>query len=701
MNDLDQDKMIDQTEELLEKDSDEILSSKSSAEKIVDDLREVIRYHDWRYYVKSDPVISDQEYDELYELLKQIEEEYEDLQTDDSPTQRVSSDLSAEFPEVEHLTKMLSIESAYDKDELDELEETVKEKTSASQVKFIAEPKFDGAGIALVYEDDKLTRGATRGDGAKGEEITKNIKTIRSIPLKANFSDHGILKAEIRGEAIISKDNFEKVNEELEKDLANPRNAAAGALRLKDPRKVKKRKLEAFVYQITYAEDEDGEEILYEKFGKHLDALELLEELGFKTASDDIVSSTDMSQMKKAYTDWSDKREDYPYEIDGVVVKVNNTKLYDDIGSTSHHPKWAMALKFEAKRATTKLNDVEFQVGRTGAITPVAKLEPVQIGGVEVSSASLHNEDFIEERDIKIGDKVFVERAGDVIPYVVRPVKEARSGDEKEISFPSECPSCGSDIKRPEGESDYQCFNANCPAQQKEKLKHFVSTSAMDIEGFGEENIETFYKKGLLEKLPDVFDLDFDAIKEMEGFGDKSVENLKEAIEEARDRPLRRLIAGLSIPYVGSTMAQTLEKKERCLEDFKDWSEEDFAELEDVGKKMSQSLHAFFQNEDNITLIRELEEKGVKVCQSKKEFGQKAEFDDKHFVFTGSLDSYTRQEATEKVESMGAKVTDSISSKVTHLVVGEEPGSKLDEAKKEEDIEIIEEDEFLEMVEED
>ena len=689
--------LIEKTRQLL-KLSIKDIKTKKDAEKIINELREVIKYHDWRYYVLSSPVISDYEYDKLFHLLVALEEKYPDLVTADSPTQRIASDLIKEFPKVRHLAPMLSLENSYNEDDLRDFDRRVKEITGLNEIEYSVEPKFDGAGIALVYEDNLFVRGATRGDGVVGDDITPNLKVIKTIPLSANFKRYGIKTIEIRGEVLISKELFKKINQErLEEGLppfANPRNAAAGSLRLQNPKEVAKRGLEAFVYQITYAADENGNNLLGTKIKKHSESIKMLYELGFKSPYKEIKVCKNIDEVIDYCNEWQEKRDSYPYEIDGMVVKVNDISLYDILGATSHHPRWAIAYKFQARQATTKLIDVVFQVGRTGAVTPVGKLEPVEIGGVTVSSVSLINEDFIKEKDIRIGDLVLVERAGDVIPYIVKVIKEARTGNEKPIVFPKNCPSCGSPLVKPAGEAVYRCVNANCPAQVKERIAHFASKDAMDIRGLGPRIVERFYDLGLLRSIPDIYRLDFEKIKQLEGFGEKSVENLKKAIEESKHRPIHRLIYGLGIRYVGQVTARTLAENIKCVEDLKDWTIEQLESLEDIGYVVAKSIYDFFHNEQNIKMIKELKELGVQTCKEEKEEGK---LKGMTFVFTGTLSCCSREKAKEMVEALGGKVSNSVSKKTTYLVVGEAPGSKLAKAQKL-GVKTLNEEEFLKLI---
>lgn len=696
-----QKKLIQKTRELLKISIDDI-KTKEDALKIIDDLREVIKYHDWRYYILANPVISDYEYDRLFHLLEDIEKKYPELITPDSPTQRVAGGLTKEFPPVKHLAPMLSLENSYNEDDLRDFDRRVKEATGLEKIEYSVEPKFDGAGIALVYEDNLFVRGATRGDGVVGDDITTNLKVIKTIPLSADFKKYGIKTIEIRGEVLIRKDLFKKINQErLEEGLppfANPRNAAAGSLRLQNPKEVAKRGLEAFVYQITYAVDENGNNLLGTKLKKHNESIKILYELGFKSPYKEIKVCEGIDEVIDYCNQWQEKRDQYPYEIDGMVVKVNDISLYDVLGVTSHHPRWAIAFKFRARQATTRLLDVVFQVGRTGAVTPVGKLEPVEIGGVTVSSVSLINEDFIREKDIRIGDMLLVERAGDVIPYVVKVIKEARTGNEKPIKFPKYCPSCGSPLVKPPGEAVWRCVNVNCPAQVKERIAHFASKDAMDIRGLGQAIVNRFYDLGLLKTIPDIYRLDFEKIKKLEGFGEKSAENLRKAIEESKHRPIHRLIYGLGIRYVGQVTARTLAENIKCVEDLKDWTIEQLESLEDIGYVVARSIYDFFHNQQNLKMIQELKELGVQTCKEEKE--ETGKLKGLTFVFTGTLECCSREKAKEMVEALGGKVSNSVSHKTNYLVVGKEPGSKLAKAQKLGTVKIIDEKEFLNLIKE-
>lgn len=675
---------------------------RQEAESLAEELRSAINFHDWKYYVQSDAVISDYEYDQLFRLLKKIEEQHPELVTPDSPTQRVARALTKEFPAVEHLVPMLSLDNSYDEAELIEFDRRIKDLTETSRVEYCVEPKFDGASIALVYEDDMLVRGATRGDGAAGEEITNNVKVLRSLPLSAKFSKYGIKKAELRGEVIINKERFKAINEKrMEEGLPvfqNPRNTASGALRMQDAREVAGRGLEGFIYHLAYAADAQGRNLLRERIKKHSDSLEILYELGFKSPFELKKICNDIKEAAQFCQHWQEKRDSFPYEIDGMVVKVNEFRLQELAGATAHHPRWAIAYKFKARQATTRLNNVFFSVGRTGAITPIAQVEPVPLAGVTISSVSLFNEDILREKDVRIGDMVLIERAGDVIPYIVKAVPEARQGNEKIVRFPKECPSCGSKLVKEEGEAIIRCVNANCPVQVVGRIIHFTSGAAMDIRGLGSAIVYRFYEEGLLKSIADIYRLDYDRILKMEKFGAKSVSNLKKAIENSKSQPLHRLIYGLGIRYVGEATARTLAGAVKHLLEYKDWSAEQFEELEDIGPKVAKAIADFFHNKDNIHLLRELEKLGVNMTADKAAHAVSTKLQGKTFLFTGTLEKFSRDEAQRMVEEHGGKNAGTVSSKLNYLVVGTNPGSKLEKARKIATVCIISEEEFDRMM---
>jgi len=690
----------DRTKELQQKTTAFLkqIEKGSITTKNIEELREVLRFHEHRYYIQNDPLISDFEYDSLYKQLEALEKENPDLIAADSPTQRVAKGLTKEFPTVQHLVPMLSLDNSYNSEDLVDFDRRARELTGLKEIEYCVEPKFDGASISLIYEDDRLVRGATRGDGVQGDDITPNIRQIRTIPLSARFSDYGLQTVEIRGEVLINKDNFKKFNESLTEQglapLANPRNASAGTLRIKDPMEVQRRKLEAFVYHVSYYTLTKGTEDL----DTHSQTLEMLWQLGFRSPNKEKKILKGINAVIDYCTRFEGERDNLPYEIDGMVIKVNSFELQDKMGMTSHHPRWAIAYKFKARQATSKLIGVEYQIGRTGNIGPVAKIEPVHIGGVTVKSVSLFNEDVIREKDIRIGDTVLVERAGDVIPYIVKPLTELRNGHEKPIKFPKHCPSCGTELYKSEDEAAWRCININCPAQVLEKLIHFASKDAMDIRGLGSAIIEKFYTLGLLTSIPQIYQLDYDAIGQMEGFGKKSIDNLKSAIENSKTQPLHRLIFALGIRYVGETMAKTLAHAVDHLLDLRNFDEEALQNLEDVGPKVAGSVAQFFSNQQNIELLKALEALGLNLHNEKKETSTGGTLEGQTFLFTGTLSKLKRTDAEEMVEQNGGSILSGVSSKLNYLVVGEDAGSKLEKAKKINTVKILSEDQFLKLL---
>lgn len=670
-------------------------------------LRDVLRFHEYRYYVLNQPLISDYEYDVLYKLLQKTEQAHPELVTPDSPTQRVGSSLNQNFITVQHLVPMLSLDNSYSAADLTDFDRKARELSGIDEIEYCIEPKFDGASISLIYENDLLTRATTRGDGVKGEDITTNIKQIRSIPLTAAFSKYGIRQIEIRGEIILSKKAFEKYNAQLTaqdlQPLANPRNAASGSLRMKDPKEVAQRNLDAFLYHVSYFAKEANTKHQTPNtklLNTHSGSLELLWDLGFRSPEKEKKVVKGIRPVIDYCLDFEAGRDNLPYEIDGMVVKVNDVALQEKLGMTSHHPRWAIAFKFKARQATTKLRAVEFQVGRTGAVTPVAKLDPVYLGGVTVSSISVHNEEYIREKDLKIGDSVLIERAGDVIPQIVKSLPELRDGTEQEIRFPKLCPVCKSKLAKEETEAVWRCVNIECEAQVVEKIIHFVSKDAMDIKSFGEANVRKFYELGLLKDIPGIYELKYERIGELEGFGKKSLDNLKTAVEASKRQPLYRLIYGLGIRFVGETTAKTLANSVENILDFRNKSEEELLQLEDVGVKVAQSIHQFFQNHQNIHMLKQLEKLGLQLRNEKRNTVAAGALAGQTFLFTGTLAKLKRSEAEAMAEAQGGIIASGVSAKLNYLVVGEDAGSKLEKAKKINTVKIISEDEFLKLISE-
>lgn len=702
-----------QTKELQKQTADWLLSLKAlkSDGPIPGDvhtLRNILRFHEYRYYVQNDPLIGDAEYDILYKFLEQLEMQDPSIITRDSPTQRVGKGLVKDFPKVEHMVPMLSLENSYNAADLADWDRKARELSKLTELEYCVEPKFDGASISLIYDDDMLFRSATRGDGVVGDEITINTKQIRSVPLSASFTDYGVDQIEIRGEVLINKNNFKAYNDKLIEEgippFANPRNSAAGSLRIKDTAEVGRRNLEVFLYHVSYITTTHNTH----KSGKtpaglsppdtHSGMLEMLWRLGFRSPKNEMKVVTGIDGVIKYVAEFEAKRDTLPYEIDGMVVKVNDLNLQERLGMTSHHPRWAIAFKFKARQGTSRLLSAGFQVGRTGAVTPVAKIEPVFVGGVTVTSISIHNEDYIKDKDLMLGDTILIERSGDVIPQIVKSFSELRTGDETRIKFPTCCPVCNHDLFKPEGEAVWRCVNINCEAQVVERIIHFVSKDAMDIKSFGEANVRKFYDLGLLRDVPGIYQLDFSALGKLDGFGKKSIDNLLTAIESSKTQPLHRLIYALGIRYVGENTAKTLANAIDHLLDFKTYTEAELQGLEDVGKKVAGSITLFFQDEANLKMLEKLEQLGISLRNQKKQAAVNDKLAGQTFLFTGSLTKLKRTEAEELVEKNGGRLVSGVSSKLNYLVVGEDAGSKLEKAKKIQAIKIISEEDFIKML---
>ncbi len=673
-------------------------------EKDIEGLRNCLRFHEYRYYVQNDPLISDFEYDSLYKLLEKFEHENPDSVTTDSPTQRVGKGLIKDFPKTQHLVPMLSLENSYNADDLQDFDRKARELSGLAEIEYCVEPKFDGASISLVYENDLFIRGVTRGDGETGDEITMNVKQIKSVPLSAKFSEYGIEQIEIRGEVLMNKNNFKAYNEAIMEEglppLANPRNAAAGSLRIKDTAAVGRRNLEAFLYHVSYVSTGNKQQAIGNRQpSTHSHMLEMLWNLGFRSPKNEMKIFKGIDAVIKHVHDFELQRDNLGYEIDGMVIKVNDLHLQEELGMTSHHPRWAIAFKFKARQATSKLLAVEFQVGRTGAVTPVAKIEPVQVGGVTVSSISIHNEEYIKEKDLMLGDSILIERSGDVIPQIVKSFAELRKGDETKINFPTHCPVCSSKLFKPEEDAVWRCISLTCPAQIVEGIIHFVSKDAMDIRSFGESNVRKFYELGLLQTIPEVYSLPYQEIGKLDGFGEKSITKLQEAIEASKKQPLNRLIYALGIRYVGETTAKTLAHAVDHLLQLADFTEEQLKELDDVGIKVAKTVYEFFHNTDNLQLLQQLETLGVQLKNEQKQFVTGGNLNGQSFLFTGTLTKLKRSDAEELVEKNGGKLIGTVSSKLNYLVAGEKAGSKLEKAKKIPTVKVVTEDEFLKMLE--
>ncbi|MBC7216606.1 MAG: NAD-dependent DNA ligase LigA [Candidatus Caldatribacterium sp.] len=666
---------------------------KEQARAEIERLREIIRYHDYRYYVLNSPEITDEEYDALMRKLQELEALFPDLVTPDSPTQRVGGKPQEGFAPFTHARPMLSLNNAFTEEEIRDFDRRIKRMLGVEEIDYVVELKIDGLAVNLRYEGGIFIRGATRGDGTTGEDVTANLRTIRSIPLRLR-GERIPAVFEVQGEVFMHKGDFEKLNEERarrgEPLFANTRNAAAGSLRQLDPNVTASRKLDIFVYGAFLIESP-----WYPT--THWELLEFLRELGFKVNPHARLAES-IDEVIAIHNEWEEKRKTLDYDIDGLVVKVNNLTFQELLGATSKSPRWAIAYKFEPTRAVTRVLDIEVNVGRTGTLTPVAVLEPVEVGGVVVKRATLHNEDEVRRKDVRIGDWVIVGRAGEVIPEVVLVLKERRNGSEKIFKMPTHCPVCHSPVVREEGEVAVRCINASCPAQVKERIRHWASRDAMDIEGLGEKLIEQLVDRGYVQSIPDLYRLTKAKLLELERMGDKSSENLLQAIERSKKRPLARFLYALGIRYVGEFVAQILAEHFGSLKKLMEASLEDLLAIEGIGPKVAEAVWQFFRNPENQKMLRELETLGVVPEEEKVEVSASENvLQGKTFVFTGTLSRFTRKEAEELVRRKGGKVASAVSRKVDYLVVGENPGGKLDEARSK-NVRILSEDEFYQMI---
>jgi DNA ligase (NAD+) len=650
----------------------------ASVKKEIEELREKLRYHEYRYYVLDDPEISDAAYDRMMNRLKELEAAHPELATPDSLTVRVGGAPREGFTKVQHARAMLSLDNAFSYDALREWDRRVREGSGQEKIEYIAEHKFDGLSISLQYEDGALARGVTRGDGTTGEEVTPNVKTIRSIPLRVDAATLKKVKLpvdfEVRGEVMMTKKAFEALNREQEriggKIFVNARNSAAGAVRVLDPAITAARRLDFFAYYLLV----DGKV----PFAKHSESLQALKQLRFR-ASDDWKLCAGIEAVTAYCDDWDAKREKLAYEIDGVVIKVNSIPIQNELGYTSKAPRWAIAYKYPARQETTVVNDIIVQVGRTGTLTPVAVLEPVQVGGVTVSRSTLHNMDEIERLGLQIGDTVLIERAGEVIPHVLKVVKPGKN--RKPFRMPKRCPECGSTIHHVEGEVAYRCVNAACPAKRKESILHFAGRHAMNIDGLGDKIVDQLVDKGLVKDVADLYALKEDQVAGLERMAEKSAQNLLEEIEASKKNSLERLIYALGIQFVGERTGQLLAEHFSSLEELAGADEEQLEEVPEVGPKVAASIVEFFSEPANRQLIKKLNKAGVhptaekRVVKSQKLAG-------KSFVFTGGLANRSREEAGEIVQQHGGKVSGSVSKKTDYVVVGTDPGSKYEKAKE-------------------
>lgn len=649
-------------------------------EKRIQELTEIINKANHDYYTLDNPTITDQEYDRYMEELQRLEEEYPQYKKVDSPTQRVGSEVISEFKKVTHEIPMLSLGDIFNEDEIIEFDEKVKKVVP--NPKYVAELKIDGLSVSLLYRNGELVRAATRGDGVVGEDITHNAKTIKDIPLKIKQP----IDIEVRGEIYMSKASFKKLNENGA-NFANPRNAAAGSVRQLDSKVAASRNLSNFIYHLPDPEDYN--------IHTHYDALNFMKELGF-TVSPNNKKVNNIDELMDYINYWTKERPNLPYEIDGIVIKVNDLNDQKKLGYTARCPKWAIAYKFPAEEVLTKVRDIIFTVGRTGQVTPSAILEPVRVMGSLISKATLHNEDYVVSKDIRVGDTVSIKKAGDVIPEVVRSLPERRVGTEKKFEMIKNCPMCGSSLIRKDDESAYYCMNEHCPARWQEKLIHYTSRHALNIEGFGDRIIEDFYNLGFIKTYEDFYTLDKhkEDLMELEGYGSKKVNNLLTEIENSKNLSLERLLFGLSIRHVGQKTADILARNFKNIDNLMNASVEDIAAVKDIGMTIAKSVVKFFEDERNKELIAHLKDFGVNMYYLKETSEEETLFTGKTFVLTGSLERFTRDEARERIEVLGGTVSSSVSRKTDVVVAGSEAGSKLTKA-EELGITIWNEEEFI------
>ena len=649
--------------------------TRQKAAKEIATLREKINYHNYRYYVLDSPEVSDREYDRLLRRLEDLERLWPDLVTPDSPTQKVGAPPRQEFGAASHTVPMLSLQNAFERDEVLEFDRRVKKILEKIQVEYVAEPKFDGLAVEVVYRKGVLALGSTRGDGVTGENVTENLKTVRSLPLRllaAKGAPPDVL--EVRGEVYMAKRDFAELNRKREEEgepvFANPRNAAAGSLRQLDPAITACRKLHIYTYGVG--------QVSGRAFRSHWEVLQALKGWGLRV-SPKIEVLASIEDALAFHDRILAERHSLPYEIDGVVLKVNDLREQDALGEVSRSPRWAIAYKFEPEQATTRVKEILVNVGRTGALTPVAIMEPVQIGGVVVERATLHNQDEIDRKDVRVGDTVVVQRAGDVIPEVVSVVTEKRTGKERRFTIPDKCPVCGSKVYKDPEEAAARCTNLSCPAKIKETIAHFASRGAMDIEGLGWKLIDQMVDKHVIETVADVYRLAKPDLVALERLGDKSSENLLAAIERSKQTTLARLVYALGIRHVGEHVAEVLADHFSSIEEIERAGLEELTSVREIGEIVGESIHSFFRQETNRRVLRDLAALGVRYERGRKRAAGKLA--GKVFVFTGTLAGLKRDQAKRAVETLGGRVASGISKKVDYLVVGEDPGSKLEEAR--------------------
>jgi DNA ligase (NAD+) len=649
---------------------------RETAENRVNDLQNLLNQYGYEYYVLDKPSVPDAEYDRLLQDLLRLEQEYPEFKTADSPTQRVGGAPLTAFQKVTHRTPMLSLANAFSDDDLKDFDRRVNQSIG-SNYQYVCELKIDGLAVSLQYEDGQFVLGATRGDGTIGEDITTNLRTIRSIPLRLKKP----LTLEVRGEAFMPKTSFEALNKKKEaageEPFANPRNAAAGSLRQLDPKMAAERNLDIFLYGIGNV-GQTG-------VTSHSNGLDLLDDLGLKTNKERKTVNT-IEEVIEYVHSWVEKRPNLAYDIDGIVIKVDSLDHQDELGTTAKSPRWAIAYKFPAEEVVTQLREIELSVGRTGVITPTALLHPVRVAGTTVQRASLHNEDLIREKDIRLGDFVVVKKAGDIIPEVVNVLLERRTGEEVPFEMPTHCPECESELVRLEGEVALRCINPKCPAQIREGLIHFVSRNAMNIDGLGERVITQLFQENLIYDVADIYSLQYEQLIQLDRMGEKSVENLLKAIESSKNNSLEKVLFGLGIRHVGEKAAKILAQQFESFENLMQASKEELTNVHEIGEKMADSIVAYFDNEEVLELIAELKEVGLSLVYTGQKAMNTAEMDTffagKTVVLTGKLHKMTRNEAKEKLEALGASIAGSVSKKTDLVIAGEDAGSKLDKAEQ-------------------
>jgi DNA ligase (NAD+) len=668
--------------------------NKAQAEKEIRRLREEINRHDYLYYVRAQPEISDYEYDMLMKKLEELEKEW-NLVSPDSPTQRVSGEPIKTFRVVRHRKAMMSLSNTYNEEEIRDFDRRVRSLLESNEsYEYVCELKIDGLAISLLYEDGKFTRAATRGDGEQGDEVTHNVKTIRSIPLNIPSDKSDFQNIEVRGEVYFQRDDLLPLNKEREENgeapFANPRNAAAGSLKLQDARIVARRPLRLFCYWVEQLEATSQIKTQYE-------GLELLKDLHFPL-NPNYRLCKNVDEVIRYWQEWQAKRHSLPYDIDGIVAKVNKIEQQNRLGATAKSPRWAIAFKFKTEQAESRLKDIIWQVGRTGVVTPVAILEPVQLMGTTVSRATLHNVDELERLDIRINDHVILEKGGDVIPKIIEVVKSKRPKDSVPYKPPTRCPVCNSPLVREPEEVALRCENVACPEQVSRRIEHFASRRAMDIEGLGYKIVELLLKNKLIGDYGDIYSLKKETLADLERMGKKSATNLINAIQASKEQPLERVIYSLGIPFVGEGAARILAEYFRSIDRLMDASGEELAEVEGVGEKTAASIKDFFANDRNQKVIQKLRQAGVRFEEADKSQKQVDDrFEGKTFVLTGSLENYTRDEASEAIRLRGGKVSGSVSKNTDYVVAGTDPGSKLDKA-RELNVTVLNEDEFRKML---